>query len=266
MLTLEQIEQQVLACRACLLVRNPVPGDGPAPADVMFVGQAPGRVEDRNRTTFSGPAGRLLREVLASLDYPVDEWYFTNIVKCFPGGGVGGDKVPPAGATETCFSLHLVQEIQVVQPKLIVAVGAFSMRVFGITGGINQNAGRVFDTPWGRVLCALHPAGIMRRPSSMGEFRTQFHRIRTELVEPVVVPLFEPVEPEMLMGFDIETQDTRTWCIGMATNSGMYANKVGEPLSTKGLASEVPRDCLVPVTPIFHNAGFDISYLESEDT
>ena len=247
---LEEIEQRVLACKACPLVRNPVPGDGPAPAEVMFVGQAPGKIENRNRITFSGPAGRLLRETLASLDYPVDEWYFTNTVKCYPGSGVGGDKVPPAGPTETCFALHLVEELKVVNPKLIVAIGAFTARVFGITGGINQNAGRVFDTPWGRVLCALHPAGIMRRPGSMGEFRTQFHRIRTELADKVVVPLYGAfVETQDVMGMDIETQDDKIWCIGRANTLGMQAwqELVPDPPST---------------TPVFHHAGFDIPYLE----
>ena len=248
MITLEQIEQQVLACRACPLVRNPVPGDGPSPADVMFVGQAPGKVEDRNRLTFSGPAGRVLREILTSLSYPVDEWYFTNTVKCYPGHGVGGDKVPPAGPTETCFALHLVPELTTVQPKLIVAIGAFTARVFGITGGINQNAGRVFDTPWGRVLCALHPAGVMRRPTDMAKFRTQFHRIKTELEGATATPPFAEFEPETLMGVDIETQDNRTWSVGYATDKGMFA------VRTEFLDLE-------EVVLVFHHAGFDMKYL-----
>ena len=252
MLNLDEIEQRVLTCQACPIARNPVPGDGPAPADVMFVGQAPGRVEDRNRTTFSGPAGRLLREVLASLDYPIDDWYFTNVAKCWPGTGVGGDKVPPAIAVETCFALHLVEELQVVEPRLIVAVGAFSARVFGILGGINQNAGRVFDTSWGRVLAVLHPAGIMRRPNTMGEFRTQFHRIRTELADPVAAPPYGIfVETQAVMGMDIETQDDKIWCVGRADSLGMYALQelVPDPPAT---------------TPVFHNAAFDIKYLERE--
>ncbi|KKN67767.1 hypothetical protein LCGC14_0458000 [marine sediment metagenome] len=251
-MTLDEIERHILACRACPLARNPVPGDGPAPADVMIVGQAPGKIEDRRRVPFIGPAGRVLRETLVSLGYPIDEWYFTNAVKCFPGSAAGGDKVPPASAVETCFSTHLTAELEVVQPKLIVAVGAFPAKVFGITGGVNKNAGRVFDTPWGRVLSALHPAGIMRRPKDMGKFRTQFLRIKTELAEPVVVPPTKGISGGLgeVVGVDVETQDDLLWCVGYANHTGKYADRLPGDLSK--------------VVPCMHNAGYDISFLEAE--
>jgi uracil-DNA glycosylase family 4 len=77
--------------------------------------------------------------------------------------------------------VYLRQEIELVKPKIILAVGAIAMRYFEIKGGIKKNSGKVFQTPFGPVIPVLHPAGLMRRMSDTPQFATQFAAINTFL-------------------------------------------------------------------------------------
>lgn len=154
----------------------------------MFVGQAPGWIEDREGLPWIGQAGQWLSELVERMGLSDELVWWTNLVKCYPGRKkTGGDNEPPPFAIAKCQD-HLIDEIHLVDPELIVAVGAIAMRWFGIKGGINQNNGRVFDTEHGRVIPVLHPAGIFRRMSEAPALRTSLHAILTHLEEPVEVP------------------------------------------------------------------------------
>lgn len=194
---LEALTTRIRTCRDCklrTLGKRRVPGDGSIHARIMFVGQAPGWQEDKRGIPFIGWAGEYLRAtldaVLEPFGYDWQDFYFTNIVKCFPGRQKGkGDREPPPYAVEACRH-HLEEEIAVVQPELIVAVGDKAMRWFGIKGGINMNSGTTFDTEYGRVLALLHPAGMFR-PSgrrNVPVFHTNINAIHTQLEGPLVPP------------------------------------------------------------------------------
>lgn len=172
-----------MKCNNCVLskrCRGPVPGVGRKSADIMFVGQAPGIQEDKEKLPFIGDAGLFLSNSLEFLGIRSIDCYWTNVVKCFTGRERGGDVKPPPFAIKACTPI-LLREIAEIRPKLIVAVGEVAMRYFGIKGGVKINNGRVFDTPYGAVLVILHPAGLMRRPEDTPKFVTGLHTIHTHL-------------------------------------------------------------------------------------
>ncbi len=194
---LAELTEDVRSCRACPLHRKckrRTPGVGRGSARVMFVGQAGGWEEDREGIPWVGQAGQWLSALVERMGLKDADLFWTNLVKCYPGRKrMGGDNEPPAYAIEACQK-WLIDEIRLVDPELIVAVGAISMRWFGIKGGINQNNGRIFDTKYGRVIPVLHPAGIFRRMSEAPALRTSLHAILTHLNGPAEVPPFVDAE------------------------------------------------------------------------
>ena len=194
-LNLDQLSDLVRACRECPLYTKgrACPGVGTGKADIMMVGQAPGIDENRLGQPFVGQAGQFLSDCLLSVGIKDSLIYWTNVVKHFPGRNQTGDDCPPF-AIEACKH-WLDDEYRLVQPKLIVAVGAIAMHFFGIRGGINQNAGFVTDTEqWGPVLPILHPAGLMRKAnmSKTPQFVTQLNAIGTFLNGKTEPPPYGP--------------------------------------------------------------------------
>lgn len=184
------LAKTVRACRTCALrsrCKRPVPGVGKPTAKIMVVGQAPGWQEDRDGIPWIGDAGQFLTAALEFVGITHELW-LTNLVKCYPGRQQGGDAEPPPYAIAACRP-HLQAEYDMLQPELIVAVGAVAMRAFGIKGGVRINAGKVFSTSWGPVLVVQHPAGIIRRPEDATAFVTQLHAIHHPVY---VVPPYEP--------------------------------------------------------------------------
>src|SRR3990167_10195967 len=143
----------------------------PSP-EVMFVGQAPGKEEDRRGSCWVGPAGQLLQQAID--EYSLHENYKTNLVKCFPPG----DRDPASREVKSCQH-YLGEEIRQLKPKLVVAVGAVSLkRLAGRTGVLDWNgrvAGHLKDgTP---VIGLLHPAFVLRYPENLARFEMGFREI-----------------------------------------------------------------------------------------
>lgn len=177
------IADLVRECRGCPLYRRcngPVPGVGTPAARLMVVGQAPGIEEDAEGIPWIGQAGQFLSAILENLGWTAPKVYFTNLAKCFPGRKYGGDNEPSQEALTAC-TVHLKREIDSIRPDLILAVGALSAKYFGIKGGINKNSGKVFDTPYGKVMVIMHPAGLMRKEKSSDTplFTTLLNSINT---------------------------------------------------------------------------------------
>lgn len=196
--TLINLAEDIRHCTECPLhrrCRRRIPGVGRGSARVMFVGQAGGWEEDRDGLPWVGQAGQWLSALVANMGLKDADIFWTNLIKCYPGRKrQGGDNEPPAYAVEKCQK-WLRQEIELVDPELIVAVGAIAMRWFGIKGGINQNNGRVFDTElYGRVIPVLHPAGIFRRMADAPALRTSLRSILTHLADPIYPPKFVEAE------------------------------------------------------------------------
>jgi uracil-DNA glycosylase len=169
--SLKALRAAEAACTRCPLYRNAtqvVPGEGPARARLMMVGEQPGDQEDRQGHPFVGPAGVMLAKALDEAGIDRDAVFVTNAVKHFkfePRGKRRLHKRPNAHEIDRCH-WWLDIERKLVKPEIIVALGATAVRsVSGRPLAIGKIRGRV--TPLedgGRMLATIHPSAILRAP------------------------------------------------------------------------------------------------------
>lgn len=142
-------------------------GDGDRDAEIMLVGEAPGKTEEFTRKPFSGNAGELLDSVLYAHGLDREDIYITNVVKCRPQDAKGENKAPSPKQIDICTRAYLTREIRKVKPKLIIAMGKSA--IYGILGKkitIAEARNVVFRTgqPYIKnipVLCTFHPAAAL---------------------------------------------------------------------------------------------------------
>lgn len=157
----------------------PVIGEGSHEAKIMFVGEAPGRNEARTGRPFCGSAGKLLDELLASINLPRAEVYITNIVKDRPPGN--RDPLPEE---IELYAPWLLRQIEIIQPSVIATLGRFSMNYllpkFGVTnfGTITQAHGQKFATTaaYGPITFVplYHPAAAIYNQDLKATLLTDF--------------------------------------------------------------------------------------------
>ena len=124
---LEALAAQIRVCTKCPLCQSrtlAVPGDGKTSARVMLIGEAPGREEDETGHPFVGAAGRFLDHVLEGTGINRDDLFITNIVKCRPPN----NRTPRAGEVETCTSNYLFEQIELINPALIMLLGGVAAK------------------------------------------------------------------------------------------------------------------------------------------
>ncbi len=156
---LEKIKQNVIKCTKCDLCKtrtNAVPGKGNFQSDVIFVGEAPGRNEDKNGEPFIGVAGKKLSIALDEAGISRDEVYITNIVKCRPPN----NRVPKTSERETCQE-YLKQEISIIKPEIICILGNTAFN--SILGGseITKFRGKVVRKDNLLYFLTIHPAATI---------------------------------------------------------------------------------------------------------
>lgn len=158
---LEEIDGQVRACTRCALHRfrtNAVPGEGNRSAELMFIGEGPGRDEDLQGRPFIGRAGQLLRKIIAAMTFREDEVYITNMVKCRPPE----NRVPHAEETEAC-SPYLTRQIELIRPKVIVTLGRTPTDYFAPgREGMTARRGRFGEYRGIPVMPTFHPSYLVR--------------------------------------------------------------------------------------------------------
>ena len=156
---LEKIRQQVIECKNCELYKtrtNSVPGKGNYNADVMFVGEAPGRNEDLKGEPFVGVAGKKLTLVLEEVGISRDDVYITNTVKCRPPG----NRIPSKTEKEKCQD-YIAKEIKIIKPKIICVLGNTAFA--SILGGseITKYRGKVARKGDQLYFITIHPAATI---------------------------------------------------------------------------------------------------------
>jgi DNA polymerase len=163
------IAREAAGCRACPLGdigTQTVWGEGPPGAALMLVGEQPGDHEDLQGRPFVGPAGQLLDQALAELQWPRDRLYVTNAVKHFKFEMRGKRRMHKTPAQREVAACHpwLEQEIALVQPKAIIALGATAARsLMGQAVPVLASRGRWLERPDGLpVLVTLHPSALLR--------------------------------------------------------------------------------------------------------
>jgi DNA polymerase len=161
--TLTDFYQQIKDCRKCHLYKtrtNFVFGVGSQNAKVMFIGEAPGREEDLQGEPFVGRAGQLLDKILAAIKFTRDEVYIANILKCRPPEN--RDPLPDEiGMCEP----YLLEQIRIIQPKIICALGRISAQALLKTKQtLGQLRGKIHDYDGIKFLVTYHPAALLRYP------------------------------------------------------------------------------------------------------
>ena len=140
-------------------------GVGNPEADLMFVGEAPGADEDIQGIPFVGRAGQLLTKIIEAIDLKREDVYIANVIKCRPPG----NRNPEPDEVETC-ERFLFQQIDIIKPKVIVALGKFGAQTLLRTlDPISRLRGRVYDYRGAKLIPTFHPAYLLRNPSSKRE-------------------------------------------------------------------------------------------------
>ena len=156
---LEKIKQNVTKCTKCELAKtrtNSVPGKGDFKSDVIFVGEAPGRNEDKKGEPFIGVAGKKLSAALKGAGISRDKVYITNIVKCRPPK----NRVPKTEERNTCQN-YLQQEISIIKPKIICVLGNTAFN--SLLGGseIIKFRGKIVQKEKQLYFLTIHPAATI---------------------------------------------------------------------------------------------------------
>jgi DNA polymerase len=158
----------VLACTKCPhLVKSRtqvVFGVGNPEAELMFVGEAPGEDEDEQGEPFVGKAGQLLTKIIETMGFPRGDVYIANVLKCRPDmpPGMPGNRKPKAEEMQTCLP-YLREQIEIIQPRLIVALGATAMEgLTGSTESMSRLRGRWHDFHGTPLMATYHPAYLLR--------------------------------------------------------------------------------------------------------
>jgi len=172
------IQQEIGDCTRCPLAyagRNKIVfADGDPNAKLMFVGEGPGADEDKTGLPFVGKAGQLLNNMIGAMGLKREQVYIANIVKCRPPG----NRVPEPIEANTC-SPFLLQQIDVVQPQVIVALGATAAKnLLAMNSSLGDLRGRFYefkpagsDSSWhgARLAVTYHPAYLLRDPRQKSE-------------------------------------------------------------------------------------------------
>ncbi|MFA6160174.1 MAG: uracil-DNA glycosylase [Parcubacteria group bacterium] len=136
---LEKLNKKMLACQKCALratCQQVVPGEGSANAKILFIGEGPGKKEDDLGRPFVGSAGKFLDEMLAIIKLKREDVYIANVVKCRPPE----NRDPSPAEALACWP-WLLEQIKIIQPKLIVTLGRHSMERFLHNQKISQMHG-----------------------------------------------------------------------------------------------------------------------------
>jgi uracil-DNA glycosylase family 4 len=174
-MTIEQLEAAIRACTLCALHKGrtqAVPGEGPANADIMFIGEGPGFHEDRQGRPFVGAAGQFLEELLASINLTREQVYIANVVKCRPPG----NRDPLPEELSACAP-YLDRQIELIRPKVIVTLGRFSMARFFPGASISKIHGQPKRVGNVLVVPMFHPAAALHQPKWRPVVEADFKRL-----------------------------------------------------------------------------------------
>ena len=172
---LERLHEQIRACTRCKLHMgrtHAVPGAGPEKADVMFIGEAPGFHEDKQGLPFVGAAGRFLNELLQGIDLKREDVFITNVIKCRPPA----NRDPEPEEIEACQD-YLDRQIALIQPKMVITLGRFSMARYFSNAKISQIHGHPKKMDGVIYYPMYHPAAALHQPSLRGTVQADFEQI-----------------------------------------------------------------------------------------
>jgi uracil-DNA glycosylase family 4 len=178
---LRVLQAEIGDCTRCPLAyggrHSIVFGDGNPRARLMFVGEGPGADEDASGVPFVGKAGQLLNNMITAMGLRREDVYIANIVKCRPPA----NRVPEPVEAGTC-SQFLVRQIDIVQPEIIVALGATAATyLLGVKQSLGSLRGQWHAARGAKVAVTYHPAFLLRDPRQKGEAWKDLQRVMAEM-------------------------------------------------------------------------------------
>jgi uracil-DNA glycosylase len=169
---LDQLAEEVVACRACVLAgylqqANPIRPAVIADARIVLIGQAPGSVTDRKGYHFAGPAGTFLSTWLDRAGFPPgyfrEHVYLSSLTRCFPGKSASGNGDRPPSAAEVALCRRFLErELELIQPKLILLVGKMAIDAYLGKQPLTATVGRTFEIDDRLYLPLPHASGVSR--------------------------------------------------------------------------------------------------------
>ena len=193
--TLTQIAREVSVCQRCMLHHSrklAVPGEGPVDAELMFIGEGPGFHENEQGRPFVGAAGKYLEELLAKINLRREQVFICNVVKCRPPN----NRDPLPDELAAC-SDYLERQIHVINPKVIITLGRYSMARFLPNAKISEVHGQSYRIKGRLVVPMFHPAAALHQPSLKVSIERDFAHLpdliaKTE--EPIKIEEEKPPE------------------------------------------------------------------------
>lgn len=192
---LAQVSQEVSACTQCVLHhsrKNAVPGEGPANAKIMFIGEGPGFHENEQGRPFVGAAGKFLEDLLGKIGMQRTDVYITNVVKCRPPA----NRDPMTEELEACNE-YLERQIQAINPRVIVTLGRFSMARFLSNAKISDVHGQAMRVRGRLIVPMYHPAAALHQGSLRPVIERDFALLPELIASAADAPeVEEPKPPE----------------------------------------------------------------------
>jgi uracil-DNA glycosylase len=183
---LNDLSAQIKVCTRCDLAKSrtqAVPGDGPANAQIMFVGEAPGFYEDQQGRPFVGAAGQLLNELLGQAGVKREDVYITNVVKCRPPQ----NRDPQPDEIEAC-RIWLDEQINLIKPKVIVTISRYAMARWFPNKKISEIHGKAQRFGDLVVVAMYHPAAALHQHSLRQVLEEDFKKLPEYIKNPSKVP------------------------------------------------------------------------------
>ncbi|HEX9224419.1 MAG TPA: uracil-DNA glycosylase [Candidatus Acidoferrales bacterium] len=178
--SLERIRADIGDCKRCRLCErrtNIVFGDGNGKAELVFIGEGPGHDEDVQGLPFVGRAGKLLTQMIEAMGLQRRDVYICNVVKCRPPE----NRAPEKDEIAIC-SPFLLRQLDVIQPKVIVCLGAVALKALvGAERGITHLRGQWLEYRGTRLMPTYHPAYLLRNPSAKGDVWKDLQKVMNVL-------------------------------------------------------------------------------------
>ena len=177
---LEELAAQIRVCVKCPLHASrtiAVPGDGRPTAKLMIIGEAPGKEEDLSGHPFVGASGRFLNSVLEGTGIERDDFFVTNTVKCRPPK----NRTPKKLEVDTCTSNYLFEQIELINPKLVMLLGGVAAKKILGVKSVNEARGQVIEREGRRYIVGYHPAVRFYREDMAEKVREDFALLKREI-------------------------------------------------------------------------------------
>jgi uracil-DNA glycosylase family 4 len=200
MSALSELYEEIALCHQCELAKyrtRVVPGEGAANAEIMFIGEAPGWHEDQQGRPFVGPAGLYLDQLLASISLKREQVYIANVIKCRPLG----NRDPLPTEIRNCRK-WLERQIELINPKMIVTLGRYSMAMFFPGKSISKIHGTAQKQ--GNIIyyAMYHPAAALHQQSLRQAIEADMLKIPSLLAQAESISQAEQ-QPQQLNMFEV---------------------------------------------------------------